>query len=123
MQNIEFPDAAGYPDGSGILDEGESLPLSGVQFTVVDDAQRGELQAISGDEQLAAITYVRSGHRLTVEHTFVWPDYRGQGIADELIRRAFHLWATINLSITIHCPIAQRFVDTHPEFAQLVESR
>jgi predicted GNAT family acetyltransferase len=114
----EFPDAAGYPDGAGTLSEGLEDTLSSLPFTLVDDLQ-GAISAIAGDEELASIKYSKTEHHITVLSTFVWPDYRGQNVATELIRRALEKWRDENYTLTVVCPAVRRFIDRHPQFVAL----
>lgn len=58
--------------------------------------------------------------RVVVERVFVHPDYRGQGIAAELVRQ-FVKYATANqLTVKLMCPYAVKQFRAHPEYQQLL---
>jgi predicted GNAT family acetyltransferase len=61
-----------------------------------------------------------TGDILTVQHTFVPPELRGQGIAEELTREAL-AWAKANgKKVVPQCSYTVAFLRKHPEFAELL---
>src|ERR1044072_9129768 len=94
--DFEYPDEAGYPDGKGFLsqdqvvlvDEVEDPHAPAFDFTVVKDEQAGAYVASVGDREIGGFTYDDAGDgRLVLLATSVYPEFRNQGIATELIRR------------------------------------
>lgn len=67
------------------------------------------------------LTYSHQGENaLALEHTFVPPEHRGQGIAEQLTRAALAYAAANDLKIIPACSYVQRFVEKHVEFSSLV---
>src|SRR5690606_5272108 len=95
--SFEYPDTAGYPDGTGFLDEGTAEELAkgsgSAEFVtpsaaapddlrVVDGAEAGEYRAVIGDREVGVIRYSHADGSATVLHsTYVDPELRGLGIA------------------------------------------
>jgi predicted GNAT family acetyltransferase len=132
----EFPDEAGYPDGVGTLDqtqvvliqEVDSPPradgsLSDVDFYVVNDDDEHCYTAAVGDTEIGYLTYeTRADDRVALVTTMVFPEFRGQGVASELIRRVLVQLREQGKTITILCPIVRAFIDAHPEFSDVVDA-
>ena len=51
----------------------------------------------------------------------VFPEYRRQGVATELIRRVLDDMRTRGNTITILCPIVWAFIDRNPEYTDLID--
>jgi uncharacterized protein len=60
---------------------------------------------------------------LTLLHTEVAKEQRGQGIALELVTAAFEYAREHSLKVDLICPVAHHIVGTHPEFQALVGRR
>lgn len=127
---FEYPDEAGYPDGAGFLSQDQKVLIGevaddphalGIGFTMVNEDDSNSYDAIVGDTQVATLTYERKGDRLVLLNTTVWPEYRGQGIATELIRRVLDDVRKRGLKVTIQCPIVRTFIDHNPEYQDLVD--
>ena len=58
--------------------------------------------------------------RVVVERVFVHPDYRGQGIAAELVRQFVKYATTHQLTVKLMCPYAVKQFQIHPEYQQLL---
>ncbi|ANF32593.1 hypothetical protein A0130_13770 [Leifsonia xyli] len=127
---FEYPDEAGYPDGTGTLSETQQVLVDevasdaeigpGIEFYVEDNEQTRTYDAISGDTLLGGITYSRQGDEVTLIATSVFPEFRGQGVATALVRRVLDALRDEGLSVRVECPIVKTFVDGHPEYASLV---
>ncbi|MEV6849852.1 GNAT family N-acetyltransferase [Actinoplanes sp. NPDC051411] len=109
---------AGHPYGPGAL-SGE-----GFDFSVVNDENTGIYEAVAGDIKIAGLPYsVAGGDRLVLLATSVFPDFRNQGVATELIRRVLDDVRAHGKTVTIMCPIVRSFVERHPDYADLVDPR
>jgi len=128
---IEYPDEAGYPDGSGFLSETQTALVSEVtsaqparsdiNFYIVDNEESRTYDAVSGDTLLGGITYDRRGDVVTLIATSVFPEFRGQGVATELIRKTLDDIRSHGLTVRVQCPIVAAFLDGHREYDSLVE--
>ena len=127
----EHPDEAGYPDGKGTLSQKKIVlidePLDdphvpAFDFEVVKDEKAGIYVAIVGDREVAGLTYdVARGDRLVLRATSVFPEFREQGNATELIRRVLDDVRAQGKTVTIMCPIVRTFIENHPEYADLID--
>ncbi len=71
-------------------------------------------------EATSLIEYVRAGGRVTFVHTFVPPTLRGQGIAEQLVRFALAWARSEKLKVVPQCSYMAKFIERHPEFADLL---
>jgi predicted GNAT family acetyltransferase len=91
-------------------------------FEVVKDETAGIYVAIFGDREVAGLTYdVARGDRLVLQATSVFPEFRKQGIATELIRRVLDDVRAQGRTVSIMCPIVRTFIDNNPEYADLID--
>jgi len=68
----------------------------------------------------ALIEYVRAGGRVTFIHTYVPPESRGQGLAEHMVRAALNWARTEKLKVVPQCTYTARFIERHPEYADLL---
>jgi predicted GNAT family acetyltransferase len=68
----------------------------------------------------ALIEYVRAGGRVTFIHTFVPPELRGKGLAEQLVRAALDWARGEKLKVVPQCSYTARFIERHPEYADLL---
>jgi predicted GNAT family acetyltransferase len=129
---FEYPDEAGYPDGTGTLSQDQEILMRDVldphapafDFTVVNDRETGAYEAIVGDREIAGLTYTVAGeHRLVLQATAVYPEFRKQGIATDLIRRVLDDVRAQGKTVTILCPIVRAFIERNPGYAELIDPR
>jgi predicted GNAT family acetyltransferase len=128
---FEYPDQAGYPDGTGTLSQDQAVLIDEVidepyapafDFVVVKDEEAGSYDAIVGSTEVAGLTYNVDGDgRLQLLATSVYPEFRQRGIATELIRRVLDDVRSQGKTVTIFCPIVRTFIDHHPEYADLID--
>jgi uncharacterized protein len=55
--------------------------------------------------------------------TSVFPEFRKQGIATELIRRVLDDVRTQGKTVTIMCPIVRTFIEHNPGYADLIDPK
>ena len=130
---FEYPDEAGYPDGKGTLSQDQAVLIDEVidgphapafAFFVVNDQEALTYEAIVGDREIAGMPYnVASDDRLVLLATSVFPEFRKQGVATELIRRVLDDVRAQGKTVTIMCPIVRSFVERNPEYADLVDPK
>ena len=67
-------------------------------------------------KMIAEVTYVPSGEdKVILDHTFVDPSLRGQGIAEELVNRVVKEMQTENKKIIPLCPYAKTLFERKPD--------
>jgi predicted GNAT family acetyltransferase len=128
---FEYPDEAGHPDEKGTLSQDQAVLIDEViddphapafDFQVVNDEKLGIYDAIVGDRAVAGLTYnVAGDDRLVLLATSVFPEFRKQGIATELIRRVLDDVRVQGKTVTIMCPIVRTFIEHNPEYADLID--
>jgi predicted GNAT family acetyltransferase len=93
-------------------------------FSVVNDQDAGIYEAIVGDREIAGMPYTPAGDdRLVLLATSVFPEFRKQGIATELIRRVLDDVRAQGKTATIMCPIVRAFVEHNPGYADLIDPK
>jgi uncharacterized protein len=76
-----------------------------------------------GGIEAGEVTFTRDGDEvLVVNHTGVDPDYRGQGIAEELIRHVAEKAKNEGLKIDPVCSYAKKQMERKPEYNELLKS-
>jgi predicted GNAT family acetyltransferase len=128
---LEHPHEAGYLDGKGTLSQDQIVVndellddphVPAFDFEVVKDEKVGIYDAIVGNREVAGLTYdVAGDDRLVLRATSVFPEYRKQGVATELIRRVLDDVRAQGKTVTIMCPIVRTFVENYPEYADLID--
>jgi predicted GNAT family acetyltransferase len=131
--DFEFPDEAGYPDGTGTLTQDQvaliaevseapdgSRPRASIDFDLVRDDEREVYDALVGDEAVATMTFALAKSRIALISAEVPPDRRNQGIATELVWRVLDDVRAHGETVTVICPIVRTFIDGHPEYDDLV---
>ena len=129
--DFEYPDEAGYPDGVGTLTQDQTVLIDEVtagdhsptiNFFVSRNEPISTYEAISGDTVIGGLTYnVATENRLVLVAAAVFPEYRGQGVATELIRRVLEDVRARGNTVTILCPIVWAFIDRNPTYTDLVD--
>ncbi|QEO13835.1 N-acetyltransferase [Agromyces intestinalis] len=134
---MEYPDASGYPDGTGLLDEGTAALVAEVAVDGVrevdtpsaesdgevavrrDDGRRVYAAVLDGAE-IAHVEYADEGGRLVVITTVVEPEFRGRGIAIALIADALDDLRERGERIAVRCPVVGAFMRSNPQYADLL---
>ena len=135
---IEYPDTAGYPDGTGFLDEGNAAlvdevtleaervldtPSAEADFEITirhaTDEQRYIVEL--DDHEIATLRYETNGDRTVLLTTTVDPELRGRGVASDLIAHVLDELSESNRKIEVRCPVVQAYLAAHPEYAPLVD--
>lgn len=89
---------------------------------VVNDEQAGVYEALVGDHETGGVTYNQIGDdRIVLLAVSVFPEFRGQGIARELIHAVLDDVRAQGRTVTNYCPVVASFIDDHPEYADLID--
>jgi quinol monooxygenase YgiN/predicted GNAT family acetyltransferase len=107
-----FP-AAASPEPSGYTE----LPLQ-----VRENTESQTYDALVGDDIAGTLLYEREGPRLVLTHTAVQPRFQHQGVATALIAGALDDIRSKGIKITILCPLVKTFIESHPDYADLVDA-
>jgi predicted GNAT family acetyltransferase len=91
------------------------------RLVVSDDQDAGIYEATLDGTAAAGVVYARTGGRVTLLATSVFPQFRGQGIAAALLTRVLDGIRHRGDTITVTCPFTARFLASHPEYADLID--
>ena len=136
--SFEYPDAAGYPDGTGFLDEGTDALVDEVaaaaahwfdgpsadaerEIEVHHDPARHAYFARIGELEVGSVRYGEIDGRVVVLTTTVVPEFRGRGIAVELIADSLDDLRQRVGRISVTCPVVGAFMEANPQFADMLE--
>jgi len=136
---FEYADRAGYPDGSGTLDEGTAALVDEVTAdalrevdTPSEDSEgeievhryddRGVYAATLDGRELATVRFDQDGDRITLITTTVEPEFRGRGIATELIADVLDDLRGRDTRLTVLCPVVTAFMAGNPQYSDLLDS-
>lgn len=86
---------------------------------VRDDAEAGRYVLEAGGETAIA-AYEREGDRILFTHTEVPVALEGQGVGSRLVKGALDDVRARGLKVTPACAFVRRFIETHPEYRDLV---
>lgn len=128
---LEYPDEAACPDGKGALGQDQAALIEEVTgdprapaFDFVNDEKTGIYEAIVGGTEIAGLPYNIAGDdRVVLLATSVFPEFRKQGFATELIRRVLNDVRGQGKTVTIMCPIVRTFIEHNPEYADLIDPK
>jgi uncharacterized protein len=90
------------------------------ELTVADDAEQGRYEARRGSEVVGFITYRDHPGQRALIHVEVPPPLEGQGIGTRLVAGALDDIRRRGLSVEPVCPFVVDFLQSHPEYADLV---
>ena len=90
------------------------------KLEVVHDPARSRYELHLDDEVIGAADYVVRGDVALMVHTEVRREHRGKGYAETLVRGALDDLHRAGLAIEPRCAYVADFVDSHPEYADLV---
>jgi predicted GNAT family acetyltransferase len=136
---IEYPDSAGYPDGTGFLDEGTTALADEVTADAVRAVDRPSADAESEIEvhrrddehvyaatidglEVARLRYDEVDDRVVVITTTVVPEFRGRGIATDLIADALDDIRERGRRVTVLCRVVAAFIAGNPQYTDLIDS-
>ena len=86
---------------------------------IIDNAARHRFEMVV-DGQIAYVTYVRHGDRLTLMHTEVPKALGGRGIGSALARAVLDEIRRRGVRITPECEFMAGFIERNPDYADLI---
>jgi uncharacterized protein len=136
--SFEYPDAAGYPDDAGFLDEGTTALVDEVTAYGLREVDRpsaeseAEIEVHRLDDErvyaatldgreVASLRYDEVDDRVIVLTTSVVPEFRGRGIATDLIADALDDIRQWGKRLTVRCPVVAAFIAGNPQYADLAD--
>ena len=81
----------------------------------------GEFVIEENGNRAAEMTYTNAGeNKISIDHTFVEHDFRGEGIAKDLIAAGVNFARENDLKIIPLCPYAKTTIEKTPEFQDVL---
>lgn len=115
---------AGSTDGmvtlTGTEQDGEGDGAQAEELVITDNPEAGAFEASIGGKTVAGVVYSRSGDRVALLATSVFPEFRGQGIAAKIVTGVLDRLREEGATITVSCPFTATFVKAHPEYRDLL---
>lgn len=91
-------------------------------LTITENSDVGIYEATRDGITVAGVVYSRTGDRVTLLATSVFPEFRGQGIAGKLLGGVLDKLRAEGATVTLSCPFAAEFANAHPEYAEVINS-
>lgn len=91
-------------------------------LTITENSDIGIYEATRDGVTVAGVVYSRTGDRVTLLATSVFPEFRGQGNAGRLLGGVLDRLRAEGATVTLSCPFAAEFVNAHPEYAEVINS-
>lgn len=88
-----------------------------MSIDVQHDPQEHKYYAVL-DGHEGHVVYSEEGGTRNFHHTFVPPEFRGQGIAEKIVRHALDDTKKQGLRYAATCPYVVDFIEKHPEFRE-----
>lgn len=76
-----------------------------------DDGKKGSYFIRENNQLLAEMTYVWSGEKLIIDHTFVDESLKGQGIGKLLLNKVVEFSRSKEIKIIPLCPFAKKMFE------------
>lgn len=103
-------------------DEAQSAqPGEKPSFSIVVDDQAGAFVAREDGVDFGAVPFVEKDGRVVLLATSILPEYRGRGLATELIRRVLDKIHAEGKRATVRCPVFRSFIERNPEYEALLD--
>jgi predicted GNAT family acetyltransferase len=72
------------------------------------------------DGHVASLQYTIAGHVLALLHSEIPETLRGSGVASTLAQTAFDWARDHHMKVDVVCPFVAAFLETHPEYSDIV---
>lgn len=93
-----------------------------MDLTVKKNEQASRFEALLDDGTVAGYAaYRESGDRIVFPHTVTEPRFGGQGVASTVTKAALDDARAQGKKVVPACSFFARFIDEHPEYADLVD--
>ncbi|MER7362304.1 GNAT family N-acetyltransferase [Nonomuraea wenchangensis] len=89
---------------------------------VVDNSSESRFEILVDGKVAGFADYRLLPTKVVFTHTEVSPLYEGQGLAGRLVDHALRVSADTGLRVVPLCPYVARYIERHPEFANLVDA-
>ena len=87
---------------------------------VADNPQAARFEVRLDGTVVGFTEYALKGGTIILSHTEVQPEFEGRGLGGHLARAALDAARDAGLRVIPRCPFIARYIDRHPEYADLV---
>ncbi|MER7743323.1 GNAT family N-acetyltransferase [Streptomyces sp. NPDC096538] len=94
-----------------------------IDVRVAKDAESETYDAWLGPDRIGTLAYQSVRGTVAMISIAVEPEYQHHGVAGELIAGALDDVADSGQTVTVICPVVRTFIDEHPQYARLVDTR
>ncbi|MBO9517982.1 MAG: N-acetyltransferase [Porphyrobacter sp.] len=92
-----------------------------IEIVRTDEVHHGSYRAtLPGIDRAAELTWIARGPARIANHTFVPPEMRGKGIAQQLVEALIADARTLGFTIDPQCSYVEAQFRRHPEWADLL---
>lgn len=89
-------------------------------FDVQDNAANHRFELLVDGKVAGLAMYRHRDDAIVVTHSEVNPEFRGQGLGNELAKRTLELIRSRGEKVVPVCPFFARFVEEHPDYDDIV---
>jgi len=93
-----------------------------VELQVTDNPAENRFEIRADGELAGSAFYHLRGNQITFTHTETDDRFRGHGLASHLVQAALDTARERHLAVLPYCPFVKSWIDSHPEYADLVPS-
>jgi predicted GNAT family acetyltransferase len=90
-------------------------------MTVRSNIDARTYDALVDGKEMGTLVYELKGSMAVISHTVVEPDYRGRGVASELVRQALDDFRERGMTVSNFCGFVGTFIEAHPEYGDLLD--
>lgn len=90
------------------------------EVEVADNTEGRFYELRVGGQVAGLLVYHVMGTKLVFTHTIVQEAFRGRGLSKVLMGRALDDVRSKNLDVSSLCPVLDRFVQAHPQYAGIL---
>jgi uncharacterized protein len=96
------------------------MQLTRADVQIVHQPAEHYFEATIQGAQIGTANYRMTGKIMALTHTMVDPEYRGQGIADQLVHTALEYARAEGFTVKPVCWFVELYIQRHPQYWALV---
>lgn len=90
---------------------------------ITNNKKEFRFETILEDGEIARLEYRWLRGSMVLMHTIVPASGRKKGVGSELVKFVLDYLRTNNLKMVIYCPFVTKYVNEHPEYQDLIDTR
>ena len=94
------------------------------EISIADAPENSRYEARDADGSLMGfVDYKLAGPAIAFLHAETLPEFRGRGVAGKIAVKSLEDAREAGLRVRPLCPFYEEFLETHPEYADLVDAK